>query len=76
MNATPEVEPMLRWFEYWHLPEGPLRDTSRRFEHLAALTVQHLPRTPERTIALRKLLEAKDAAVRCALDLPPSATPG
>jgi hypothetical protein len=26
-----------------------------------------LPRNPERTVALRKLLEAKDAAVRAAL---------
>ena len=29
--------------------------------------VENLPRNPERTVALRKLLEAKDAAVRAAV---------
>ncbi len=29
--------------------------------------VDHLPRNPERTVALRKLLEAKDAAVRAGI---------
>jgi hypothetical protein len=32
--------------------------------------VMTLPRNPERTVALRKLLEAKDAAVRAALAEP------
>ena len=31
---------------------------------LAAGIVRDLPRNPERTVALRKLMEAKDAAVR------------
>jgi hypothetical protein len=34
---------------------------------LASDIVAHLPRNPERTVALRKLLEAKDCAVRAAL---------
>jgi hypothetical protein len=34
---------------------------------LAEQIVETLPRNPERTVALRKLLEAKDCAVRAAL---------
>lgn len=59
---------MLRWFAYDHLPAGHLRATSTQFADLAEQVVISLPRTPERTVALRKLLEAKDAAVRAALD--------
>lgn len=71
MTNTTETpaEPMLRYFEHGHLPEGALRDTSACFASLATYVAAQLPRSPERTVALRKLLEAKDAAVRCALDL-------
>ena len=37
---------------------------SRPFAELAQRVVDALPRNPERIVALRKLLEAKDAAVR------------
>jgi hypothetical protein len=63
------VIPMLRYFEYAHLPEGPLRDTSKRFHDLAHELNHLLPAGPETTVALRKLLESKDAAVRSALGL-------
>ncbi|MFD6176711.1 MULTISPECIES: hypothetical protein [unclassified Isoptericola] len=66
-----DEEPMLRWFAYDHLTKEPLRDVSFRFYCLAYDVVAMLPRTPERTVALRKLLEAKDAAVRTALDVTP-----
>ena len=33
-------------------------------EHIAERIIATLPRNPERTVALRKLLESKDAAVR------------
>jgi hypothetical protein len=59
-------EPMLEHFEYGHLPEGPMRAISAQFAGLAYVVCDRLPRTPERTVALRKLLEGKDAAVRCA----------
>lgn len=59
-------EEMLVHFEFHHLPEGPMRDTSRLFNHLAYEIVRTLPRSAERTVALRKLLEGKDAAVRAA----------
>lgn len=64
-----EMEPMLRNFLFDHLPEGPLREASKVYCTVAWWTAKHLPRTPERTVALRKLLEAKDAAVRT--QLPP-----
>ena len=49
-----------------HLKE-PLRSTSMHFCDLAQEVVDTLPRNPERTVALRKLLEAKDCAVRAVL---------
>jgi hypothetical protein len=62
-SDTSESEPMLQFFGYQHLRED-LRETSRPFGELANWMVQTLPRNPQRSIALRKLLEAKDAAVR------------
>jgi hypothetical protein len=57
------VEPMLQFFEFDHLKE-PLRAVSERFHALVYVLVHTLPRNPERTVAFRKLLEAKDCAVR------------
>lgn len=54
---------LLQFFAYEHLPER-LQGTSRPFGELAQHIVDTLPRNPERTTALRKLLEAKDCAVR------------
>lgn len=62
-------EPLLRYFDGSHLPEGPLAEVSRLFRVVAARLVASVPRSPERTVALRKLLESKDAAVRAALDV-------
>lgn len=59
-------EPMLQFFTYLHLPEH-LQEISRPFCHLAQEVVETLPRNPERTVALRKLLESKDCAVRAVL---------
>ena len=53
----------MQFFAYQHLPPH-LQEVSRPFSHLAAEIVVKLPRNPERTVALRKLLESKDAAVR------------
>jgi len=54
---------LLQFFAYGHLrPE--LREVSEDFFVLASHIVETLPENPERTVALRKLLEAKDAAVR------------
>lgn len=59
-------EPMLQFFRYEHLPER-LAAVSKPFGLLAQNIVESLPRNPERTVALRKLLEAKDCAVRALL---------
>ncbi len=60
------AEPILQFFSYLHLPEE-LRVVSKPFCDLAQAVVATLPRNPERSVALRKLLEAKDAAVRAHL---------
>ena len=61
-----DKEHILQFFEYSHLP-APLGMVSKPFGELAHQLVDKLPRNPERTVALRKLLEAKDAAVRAML---------
>lgn len=61
-NATEHV---LQFFAYAHLPEY-LQDVSRPFNELAHSLAAKCE-GPELTVALRKLLEAKDAAVRSAL---------
>lgn len=66
MDPTTD-EPMLKFFKFAHLPEGPLKEASKPFCELADRVVQTTPRNPERTVALRKLLEAKDCAVRAML---------
>lgn len=58
---------LLQFFRYDHLPEN-LQLVSRPFGELANHIVANLPSNPERTVALRKLLESKDCAVRAALD--------
>lgn len=57
---------IIQFFAYEHLPPH-LQEISKPFGQLAATIVETLPRNPERTVALRKLLEAKDAAVRAKL---------
>jgi hypothetical protein len=59
-------EPIMQFFAYSHLPPH-LQAVSKAFGDLALQIVETLPRNPERTVALRKLLEAKDAAVRARL---------
>ena len=73
-------EHILQFFAYAHLP-AHLQGVSKPFCELANAIVSGdntpesgtvtfggpLPRNPERTVALRKLLEAKDAAVRALL---------
>lgn len=60
-------ERMLRWFQYGHLPPV-LQDVSRPFCELAQTVCASITGGPERTVCLRKLLEAKDAAVRAHLE--------
>lgn len=64
-----DTEPLMQFFTYEHLPER-LREISKPFSDLALMMVMVLPRNPERTAGLRKLLEAKDCAVRAMLFKP------
>jgi hypothetical protein len=57
---------LLQFFEFAHLPEH-LQQVSQPFHDLAHQLSVSLPDNPERTVALRKLLEAKDCAVRAKL---------
>lgn len=60
------AEPILQVFRFAHLRED-LKAVSRPFAQLAIALVRNLPRNPERTVALRKLREAKDCAVTAQL---------
>jgi len=60
------TEHIEQFFAYSHLPPH-LAEVSKPFADLAETILGTLPRNPERTVALRKLLEAKDAAVRARL---------
>lgn len=64
--ASGATEPILQFFAFAHLPTH-LQVISQPFGELAQWIVNDLPRNPERTVALRKLLEAKDCAVRAYL---------
>lgn len=57
---------LLQFFRYDHLPFN-LQSVSQPFGELAKTILNDLPENPERTMALRKLLEAKDCAVRAQL---------
>lgn len=59
-------DPIMQFFAYEHLPPH-LQVVSKPFCELAGRLRSTLLRNPERTVALRKLLEAKDAAVRAKL---------
>lgn len=60
------TNPIMQYFDYQHLPEQ-LQATSRPFFDLAHHLSDILPGGPEKSAGLRKLLEAKDCAVRAAL---------
>ncbi|MBU2867032.1 hypothetical protein [Pacificibacter marinus] len=62
-NEAQLREHILQFFDYEHLPKF-LQDVSKPFGDLAYSVANTMPRNPERTVVLRKLLEAKDAAVR------------
>ena len=66
---------MLQFFEYRHLPAN-LQASSKPFCELAERIVTEWPQNPERTVCLRKLLEAKDASVRTLLYTEPVPTEG
>lgn len=62
----PAITHVLKFFAYAHLPPK-LQEISKPFCELADAVANRAPDNQETTVALRKLLEAKDAAVRAAL---------
>ena len=63
----PATTALLAFFAYEHLPRH-LQPVSRKFHALAHdLASDDTLQGPELTVALRKLLEAKDCAVRASL---------
>jgi hypothetical protein len=60
---VPDDDPIFQFFTYEHLPPH-LQGISRLFAELADTIRRTVLDNPERQVALRKLLEAKDAAVR------------
>lgn len=60
------IDRMMQFFAYTHLPPH-LQAISKPFGELAQHIVDTLPSNAERTAGLRKLLEAKDCAVRAHL---------
>jgi len=65
-DASIKFDPILQFFAYGHLPPH-LQAVSQPFCDLAYTLVESLPANTERDAAFRKLLEAKDAAVRAKL---------
>lgn len=67
LEFHPSIMNLLRFFRFDHLPAN-LQEVSRAFAELAHDCARRSPNDPETSTALRKLLEAKDAAVRAALE--------
>ncbi|OKO87563.1 hypothetical protein AC629_13515 [Bradyrhizobium sp. NAS80.1] len=66
------MDALLQFFAYEHLPPH-LKAVSKPFGDMAQKMCVELPRNPESTTATRKLLEAKDCAVRAVLFKDPAA---
>ncbi len=62
----PGIEHAMKFFSWSHLPVN-LQEVSRPFAELAQAVADRRPNNLETVIAIRKLLEAKDAAVRAML---------
>ena len=68
-RINPAAAPIMRFFVTEHLPPH-LQIVSEPFRALAHMLVADIPPSAELTAGLRKLLEAKDCAVRAALGPP------
>lgn len=63
-NRHYETKHFAPLFDFEHLPEGQIRETSAFCAELAQVMVDTIEDGPELTAGLRKLLEAKDCFVR------------
>lgn len=62
------MHPLMRWFSFNHLVGTP-RIIGMHFSDFAAALDDILPDGAEKTVCLRKLLEARDAALRAHSEL-------
>jgi hypothetical protein len=60
-------ERMMRWLSYEHLA-AELQSLVKVYNDLGLLICNSIPAGPERTVALRKLVESKDCAVRAHIE--------
>ncbi len=58
---------LMRWFDGSHLTHPAMRQQVDEYQVLASQLDTLLPPSAEKTVALRKLVESKDAAVRAIL---------
>lgn len=61
------ASPIMEYFEYTHLPVH-LQEISKPIGDLAEKMDNMLPDCEEKSVGLRKLLEAKDCLVRAGLE--------
>jgi hypothetical protein len=66
-DAGDTGERMMKWLSYEHLPEE-LQGCVKSYRKLGTTICQLIPAGPERTVALRKLVESKDCAVRAIIE--------
>lgn len=59
--------PIMKYFDFAHLPSGPLQQVSACFFDLAYMLDSRVPDSVEKSAGLRKLLEAKDCFVRAVI---------
>ena len=64
MSVGDPVPEIMRFFDYEHLPDD-LQRVSKPFALMARHVEDMFPPSDERAVCLRKILDAKDAAVRC-----------
>ena len=66
-DRHPGTVHIAQFFEFDHLRSELLKEVSQECALLADTMVDALSDSPELLVGLRKLLEAKDAFVRCAI---------
>lgn len=67
VGRHPATAGVARFFVYDHLSKGRQRDIAELCHDFAESMIDLLADSPELTVGLRKLLEAKDCLVRAAL---------
>lgn len=60
-------ERMMKWLSYEHLPPE-VQEIVQTYHNVGMFICHTIPAGPERTVALRKLVESKDCAVRASIE--------